>query len=174
MVQFTAAITGYTLPDDGIPAKVDFLSLLHSPGETWIFAYNFSDPALIDEILAADAEGVVVHCLIDRVQSQGPSEKAQIARMRAAMKHGDLTITTAGCDSQSTGQIWHYKCLVTDDTLGAQAHCWEGSVNFSVDGWLQGNSAFHFQSDAWASEIKRIYTEHREWALANHPDWQAG
>ncbi len=161
--------TDYFLPEDGIHAQADFLALLHDPAETYISAFGFTLQPMFDEIMAADAAGIKVHLLLDHSQSTGHAEAPKVKALALAMKNGDVTITTAGINSGKPSQIWHWKGLVV---MHEPAVCWEGSVNFSLSGWDQGNSARIFQADEWAQVFIAQFEAHRLWARANEPQYQ--
>ena len=124
----------------------------------------------MEEIRNADKNGVKVHCLIDRTQSAGPSEKDMLEALHKELVNSEIVITTAGVGSDVKGQIWHFKTLVTLSPGGAQ--CWEGSVNFSSSGFSQGNTALIFTSDKFAQVIVDEFNRHKAWALENHPEYQ--
>lgn len=169
----TSSMTAYLFPDDEAVGEQAFLDLLKNPGETWIMAYSFTLVPLFNEIKAADAAGVKIHLLLDRSQSVGQSEAGPLKDLANSLKNGDLTVTTAGIYSTNPSDIWHTKSMVvTPVTAGQQMACWEGSVNFSKSGWDQGNTAFLFESDAWAAKVIQLFNEHKAWALANEPQYQ--
>ena len=165
----------FTLPLDGPSARDAFLRLLHSPGETWIADYGFTERDLVAEIEAADAAGVPVHLRLDRSQAAGHTESVVLAELAPSLKHGDLTVTTAGPDSTSPSQIMHSKVLVTRDPDGGEDYCWVGSVNFSESGWLQANVAFLFRSNAWARQVFVPWFERtQKWAYDHVPQPSRG
>lgn len=162
----------FFLPDDGDAAKSQFLQLLHSPGETWVSAYGFSLAELVEEIKAADANGVLIHLLLDHTQACGPTEKAIVQDLAATLQHGDITITTAGQGSHQATQIHHWKSLVVDALDGGEPWCWRGSVNFSPSGFNQGNEASCFRSAIWAGKFIAVFDEHRAWARLHEAQYQ--
>jgi len=172
MFQQTVTETCFFLPDDGDSAKSQFLQLLHSPGETWISAYGFTLPELAAEIKAADANGVLIHLLLDHTQACGPAEKAIVQDLAATLLHGDITITTAGENSHATTQIHHWKAMVVDALDGGEPYCWRGSVNFSPSGFNQGNEASCFRSAIWGGKFIAVFDEHRNWAREHEPQYQ--
>lgn len=163
-------LTIFLFPEDHVIGKDAFLGLIANPHETYIFAYNFSLPELLQEIKKADDAGIAIHCLIDHVQFNGPSEKEAVTKLGLSLKHGEIIVTTAGVNSDAKGQIWHYKTIVTLNPEGPQ--CWEGSVNFSSSGFSQGNSAMLFTSQEYADAVVAEFKVHKEWALATHPEYQ--
>lgn len=168
------ALTVYTLPMDGTEAQARFLELLHAPGETWIADYGFNLPALAAELEQADAAGVPVHLLLDHTESTTPTERRILAAMVPLLRHGDVTISTAGPDSRSPSQIMHSKVLCTRDPAGGEDWCWLGSVNFTVPGWLESNTATLFRSDAWSRGVFVPWFERtRAWARAHVPQLAA-
>jgi hypothetical protein len=62
------AITCYLLPQDGQVAQQAFLKNLLDPGETWIIAYAFTLPDMINELLAAHKKGTPLHSYLDHSQ----------------------------------------------------------------------------------------------------------
>lgn len=172
MFQQTVTETCFFLPDDGDAAKSQFLALLHSSGETWISAYGFTLPELAAEIKVADANGVIVHLLLDHTQACGLAEKPIVQDLAATLLHGDITITTAGAGSHQTTQIHHWKAMVVDALDGGEPYCWRGSVNFSPSGFNQGNEASCFRSAIWAGKFIATFDEHRNWAREHEAQYQ--
>jgi hypothetical protein len=171
-IQITPANeTDFFLPEDGAPAKAALLARVQQGNEIWIDAYAFDDHALLSALEARDAAGAPIHVLLDHLQSTGSTEKPLLAQFIRTVHHADVTITTAGVGSPKTSEIWHWKAVVVRDRAGA-FHCWEGSVNFSDNGWWQGNSARAFDSKPWAQAFIAQFTAHRAWALTNHAQWQ--
>jgi PLD-like domain len=170
--------TDYFLPEDGQIAEAKFLEILNNPGETWIGAFGFTLQPMFDAIKKADAAGVKVHILLDHSQSGGTAEHPKVQDLVNTLKNGDVTITTAGLNSDKPSQIWHFKGMVvrTAGDLGDQADAndfnWEGSTNFSESAWFQGNSARVFQSADWADVFIKQQEAHRAWALAHEPQYQ--
>ena len=162
----------YFLPEDGDVAKAKFLELIGMPTETWISAYGFNMKSVFDIITANDAKGVPYHLVLDYLQSEGPSAKPLIKAFNEAKKVSDVTLTTAGVNSQRTSQIWHWKGFVKAADDGGEPYCWEGSTNFSDTAWFQGNSCRVFRSQVWADQFRAQQAAHKAWALANHPAYQ--
>lgn len=166
------AMTVYTLPKDGDDARAVFLELLHSPGETWIADYGFTEADLCREIETADQNGIIVHLLLDRSQAAGSTERKVLADLIAQLKQSDVTITTAGPLSKSPSQIMHSKAMVVRATDGGEDWCWFGSVNFSESGWLQANVAARLRSNAWADDFRAFFETTRAWAREKVPQIQ--
>jgi hypothetical protein len=171
---FTISITetDYFMPEDGPVAQKQFLELLANPGEVWMSAYSFTLQPMFEELLKADARGVKIHLLLDHSQEAGRAEASQVKNLAENLKHGDVTITTAGINSRAPAQIWHWKGFVVQQSGSSQYDCWEGSTNFSQSGWLQGNSARTFSSGIWAQKFIQQFEAHMAWALANEPQYQ--
>ncbi len=161
----------FLLPEDGPLAHATFLSLLRNPHPTWISAYALTDGALLEEIRQADARGVEVHLLLDHTQSTGHTEAPAIQALHETLQHGDITITTAGDGSTSTGAIHHEKCMVVEDPEG-EPFVWTGSINFSQSGWLQGNQAVLFRSREAADAILTQFKRHQTWAREHQAQYQ--
>lgn len=172
MINITVSETDFFLPEDGSAAEKDFLDLLNKLSEVWISAFGFTLQPMFDELKKADASGAKIHLLLDHSQAVGQAEAPKVKDLAANLKHGDLTITTAGIHSGAPDQIWHWKGMVVQPTDGKAKHCWEGSTNFSLSGWLQGNSARIFRSDAWATVFIHQFNEHKAWARKNEPQYQ--
>lgn len=172
MITITVTEKDFFLPEDGDAAKKEFLNLLSKLSEVWISAFSFTLQPMFDELKKADASGAKIHLLLDHSQSIGQAEASKVKDLAASLKHGDVTITTAGINSGAPDQIWHWKGLVVTPTDAKEKHCWEGSTNFSLSGWLQGNSARLFRSDAWAKVFIAQFEAHRAWARANEPQYQ--
>jgi HKD family nuclease len=171
---FTISITetDYFMPEDGPTARQKFLALLANPGEVWMSAYGFTLQPMFDELLKADARGVKIHLLLDHSQEAGRAEAPKVKNLAANLKHGDVTITTAGINSQAPSQIWHWKGFVVKQAATGLYDCWEGSTNFSQSAWLQGNSARAFSSVEWAQKFIQQFLAHQQWARTNEPQYQ--
>lgn len=172
MITITVTETDYFLPEDGNAAETQFLALLNNLSEIWICAFGFTLQPMFDELKKADAGGAKLHILLDHSQEQGKAEAPKVQDLVANLKHGDVTITTAGVNSAQKDQIWHWKGMVVKATDGKEFQCWEGSTNFSQSAWFQGNSARTFRSDQWARMFIQQFQAHRDWALKNEPQYQ--
>lgn len=172
MITETVTEDCYFLPDDGIMAKARLLELVAGPGETYISAYAFTLPELYGAVKAADAHGVPVHLLLDRSQSCGHTEAPMLKALAEGLKCGDVTITTAGGGSASTGQIYHWKALVILATDGGAPWCVEGSTNLSASGFQQGNSFRVFRSAPWSDAFIANFKEHQAWARTHELQYQ--
>jgi PLD-like domain len=172
MINITVSETDFFLPEDGSAAEKQFLDLLSKLSEVWISAFGFTLQPMFDELKKADAAGAKIHLLLDHSQAVGQAEAPKVKDLAANLKHGDLTITTAGIHSGAPEQIWHWKGMVVQSTDGKEKYCWEGSTNFSLSGWLQGNSARIFRSNAWAQVFVHQFDEHKSWARENEPQYQ--
>ncbi len=172
MITITLTETDYFLPEDGDAARQQFLGLLNKLSEVWLSAFGFTLQPMFDELKQADASGAKIHLLLDHSQSVGQAEAPRVRDLAANLRHGDLTITTAGIHSGAPNQIWHWKGMVVTPTDAREKHCWEGSTNFTLGAWLQGNSARVFRSDDWAKVFIRQFEAHRAWARANEPQYQ--
>lgn len=74
-------ITCYLLPGDGPVAEQDFLKNLTDPGETWIIAYAFTLPDMINDLLAAHKKGTPLHIYLDHSQSAGNTEAPLVEQL---------------------------------------------------------------------------------------------
>ena len=171
MITISLTETDYLLPEDGDAAKKKFLELLNKLSEAWISAFGFTPQPMFDELKQADAAGAKIHLLLDHSRSVGQAEASKVKDLAASLKRGDLTITTAAINSGAPDQIWHWKGMVVTPTDAKEKHCWEGSENFTLSAWLQGNSARVFRSDPWANVFVRQFEAHRAWARANEPQY---
>jgi len=172
MIQITVTETDYFLPEDGQVARQKFLDLLSNLSELWICAFGFTLQEMFAKLKDADAKGAKIHILLDHSQEQGKAEAPQVQDLVAHLKHGDLTITTAGLNSAKKDQIWHWKGMVVKATDAKDDYCWEGSTNFTTSAWFQGNSARVFRSSLWAQTFIKQFEAHKAWALANEPQYQ--
>ena len=164
--------TDYFRPEDRAAAQQKFLELLANPGEVWMSAYGFTLQPMFDELVTADTRGVKIRLLLDHSQKCGHTEASRVKTLVAQLKHGDVTITTAGINSRAPSQIWHWKGFVVKRTASNHYDCWEGSTNFSRSAWLQGNSARTFSSAEWAQKFIQQFLAHLQWARANEPQYQ--
>ncbi len=178
----------YFLPEDGDAAQKEFLSILNGGyDEIWISAFGFTLQPMFDAIEAADARGVKCHLLLDHTQSGGIAEASKVKHLAKVFQNSDLTITTAGINAHRTSNIWHTKGFVAkfadgnmdvhrfgsfEEEITPAYFCWEGSVNFSVTGFDQGNTARVFCNDVWAQTFIHQFEIHRQWAIDTHPQWQ--
>ena len=172
MFTITITETDYFMPEDGAAAQQKFLALLANPGEIWMSAYGFTLQPMFDELIKADGRGVKIHLLLDHSQETGRAEAPKVKNLVASLKHGDVTITTAGVNSKAPSQIWHWKGFAVKRAGSGQYDCWEGSTNFSQSAWLQGNSARTFSSADWAQKFIQQFELHHQWARANEPQYQ--
>jgi hypothetical protein len=172
MITISITETDYFLPEDGDDAKEKFLELLHNFTEVWISAYGFTLQDMFDELKAAGSAGAKIHVLLDHSEEAGKAEKAKVQDLVSNLKHGDVTVTTAGVNSPQKDQIWHWKGMVVTAKDGKETYCWEGSTNFTTSAWFQGNSARVFRSSQWAQKFTEQFEAHKAWALANEPQYQ--
>jgi hypothetical protein len=172
MITITTTETDYFLPEDGQAAEQKFLELLKDFSEVWICAFGFTLQPMFDELKKADAAGAKLHILLDHSQAVGKAELPRVKDLVENLNHSDVTITTAGVNSDKKDQIWHWKGLVVKPVEGKEDYCWEGSTNFSQSAWFQGNSARVFRSSVWAQAFIKQFEAHRAWALANEPQYQ--
>jgi hypothetical protein len=172
MITITVTETDYFLPEDGTAAEAKFLELLHNFTEVWICAFGFTLQPMFDELKASDKAGAKIHVLLDHSQEVGKAEMPRVKDLVANLKHGDVTITTAGVNSVQKDQIWHWKGMAVTPKDGKETFCWEGSTNFSQSAWFQGNSARVFRSSVWAQQFIKQFEAHKAWAQANEPQYQ--
>jgi len=156
-------VTCYLLPGDGTVAQADFLKHLANPGETWITAYGFTLPDMINELLAAHKNGVPLHLYLDHTQAAGTTEKPLVQKLVDAGV--EVTIGTSPAGSRF---ICHTKGIVSDAAKsGGAVWCWEGSTNFSLGAWEQVNTALVFASQPWRDEFVAQFEALRDYAWAN-------
>ena len=172
MITLTITETDYFLPEDGKAAELKFLELLKSFSEVWICAFGFTLQPMFDDLKKADGTGAKLHILLDHSQALGKAELPKLKDLVSNIKNSDVTITTAGVNSEKKDQIWHWKGMVVKPADGKEYHCWEGSTNFTQSAWFQGNSARVFRSTLWAQTFIKQFEAHRAWALANEPQYQ--
>ena len=107
MITITVTETDYFLPEDGQAAKQAFLALLDQLTEVWICAYGFTLQPMFDELKQADANGATLHILLDHSEAETRAEAVKVQDLVSSLKRGDVTITTAGANSQRPAYIWH-------------------------------------------------------------------
>ena len=144
------------LPGDGAQAEAEFLRHLADPSEMYIIAYGFTLQPMIDQFLANHVAGDPLHIYLDHSQASGMAEKPQVKRLVDAGI--EVTIGTSPEGSQF---ICHTKGIVC---LDPAPWCWEGSVNFSVSGWHQLNTAMSFSSKDWAKNFVDQFRQIRQFA----------
>ena len=154
------AVTAYSMPEDGAEAQSAFLAVLHSPEDTYLEDYGFALKELYDEIKKADDAGVVVHIMIDHLQACGHTEKPMVKELSEYLKHGDITITTAGPEAQKSSEIAHRKRIM--DLAGNVAL---GSVNASHDGFFsQTNDMISFNDIEYVKSAIERFKVRQAWA----------
>ena len=163
---FLANITTYQLPDDKEEAHKIFLDQLNNRGEVFLIAYGFTEPGMIDELLAAHAAGIPVHIYLDHTQSAGRTERVQVKRLVEAGM--DVTI---GTSTEGSAYICHTKGFVVLEDP-ANPFCWTGSVNFSESGWHQENYVTTFSSLEWAQSFIANFEKMKAFAWAHEAKFQ--
>ena len=164
----STTVTCYLLPGDGPTAEADFLQHMTNMGETWIIAYAFTLPDMINDLITAHQKGVKLHLYLDHSQSTGTAEKPALQKLLAAGV--EITIGTSPEGSQ---YICHTKGIVSDAAAaGGQPWCWEGSTNFSLSAWKQVNTAMVFSSQAWRDDFVAQFEALRDYAWANEKAMQ--
>lgn len=164
----------YIMPDDHEQAAADCLKNFTLPNikEVWVKNYGITYQPFADALKALDVKQIPVHVLSDYVQSRSKSGWEIAVDLYHNLKHGDITLTTAGPKSQTTGAIWHHKSYTIHFTDDSEPLNWEGSVNFSPGGWNQGNSARQFNSLQWSNIYIAQFEEVRAWAQKERSDKQ--
>jgi PLD-like domain len=156
------------LPEDGPIAQQQFLKNLLDPGETWIIAYAFTLPDMINELLAAQKKGTPLHLYLD--YSQYSTDKTETPLVQELVHAGvEVTVGTSPAGSQF---ICHTKGIVSDAAPGGSLWCWEGSTNFSLSAWKQVNTALVFSSQAWRDQFVAQFEALRNYAWANERNLQ--
>lgn len=175
MITITVTETDYFLPEDGDVAQQRFLELLKQPRQVYLSGFGFTLQPMFDELANADNAGATIDLLLDHSQSNGRAEKPKInALAKSFEKNGrsTITITTAGVNSAKPDQIWHWKGFVALGQDAEDYDCWEGSTNFSLSAWFQGNSCRVFQSPEWTNLFIKQFLTHKAWARQNQPQHQ--
>jgi PLD-like domain len=160
-------ITCYLLPDDGPVAQQAFLRNLLDPGETWIIAYAFTLPDMINELVAAQEKGTPLHLYLDYSQYEDKTETPLVQKLVQAGV--EVTVGTSPAGSQ---YICHTKGIVSDASPGGALWCWEGSTNFSLSAWKQVNTALVFSSEEWRDQFVAQFEALRDFAWANERNLQ--
>jgi phosphatidylserine/phosphatidylglycerophosphate/cardiolipin synthase-like enzyme len=164
----TTQVTCYLLPGDGTVARNDFLAHLMNPGETWIIAYAFTLPGMIQDLLQAHKQGIPLHLYLDYSQSIGKVERPAVQQLVTAGVE-----VTIGTSPAGTRFICHTKGIVSDAAKkGTAVWCWEGSTNFSEDAWQQVNTALVFSSQQWRNEFVAQFEALRDFAWASERSTQ--
>lgn len=162
-------ITCYLLPDDGSTAYAEFLKNLTDPGETWIIAYAFTLPDMINDLLAAHKKGVPLHLYLDYSQYKTGKTTEDPLVQQLVAAGVEVTLGTSPAGSQ---YICHTKGIVSDAVPGGHLWCWEGSVNFSKSAWRQVNTAMTFSSQLWRDQFVAQFEALRNFAWANEKSLQ--
>ncbi len=160
----------YFLPEDRSAAQGALLGAVSGLGkgdEIYVMAYSFTWQPLVAALVQDEGTGAKVHLLLDRSESAVPAEKKALAELAAVLPAGELTLTTAGAPSPEPREIFHWKAFVVLHKDGSVT-CWEGSVNFTAAGWLEGNSVRLFADKEWAAAFVKYFSEHKAWAML-HP-----
>lgn len=162
----TITETDFFLPKDGAAAQAAILNSCANLGvgdEVYLAAYSYTWPPLLAALEKDAKAGAKIHVLLDRSQSETPSEKKILPAFIAALPGGDVTLTTAGPESTRPSAIWHWKSFIVLKK-GTEPLCWEGSLNFTTDGFNEGNSARIFHSKEWAAEFIAEFKTVQTWA----------
>lgn len=163
----------YLLPDDRAAARKLLVARIKSPDETYLDAYDLTDPPLINGLLTAHQAGVPLHVYADRRQSATPKQRVAVERLADAGV--EITIGTSDAGGR---YIAHTKGLVVlDDFEPTGPWCWSGSANFSEPSFSQVNDVFVFHSQPWADRFidrfkrlrKYAWTSERRWQLMKEP-----
>jgi hypothetical protein len=165
----TTQVECFLLPGDGEEARTTFLQHLDDPHEMWIIAYAFTLQPMIDT-LVKDAPDRMLHIYLDHSQASGKTELPLLQKLVDAGLEVTIGTSTAG-----TKFICHTKGIVCNDV--PSAWCWEGSVNFSLSGWSQVNTAMLFNSqtyyDAFVNQFLNLrhfaWTQERSMQLMSKP-----
>jgi PLD-like domain len=163
----TTTVTCYLLPDDGPIAQQEFLKNLLDPGETWIIAYAFTLPDMINELLQAHKKGIPLHLYLDYSQYKDKTETPLVQKLVQAGV--EVTVGTSPAGSE---YICHTKGIVSDAAPGGSLWCWEGSTNFSLSAWKQVNTALVFSSQEWRDQFVAQFEALRNFAWANEQNLQ--
>ena len=163
MFSMSAKIQCYLLPTDAVAAEKDFLDHLRGKGETWIIAYGFTLVPMIDELIGVHKRGKKLHLYLDHTQASGKAETVDVDRL----VHAGVEVTIG--TSPVRGLICHTKGVVVD---GVHPWCWEGSVNFSNNGFSQVNTAMAFESKLWRDRFVQQFEELRAFAWAKERRYQ--
>lgn len=162
--QITTTVTCYLLPGDGSAAEAEFLKHLQDNGEMFIIAYAFTLPQMIDQLLANHAAGDPMHIYLDSSQAAGATEKPMVQKLVDAGIE-----VTLGTSPEGSNFICHSKGITCLDN---PPWCWEGSVNFSIGGWKQVNTAMVFRSAAWSAAFVNQFKGLRQFAWTNERNLQ--
>lgn len=163
----STTITCYLLPEDGAVAQQVFLKNLLDPGETWIIAYAFTLPDMINELIAAHQRDIPLHLYLDYSQYQDKTETPLVQKLVQAGIE-----VTVGTSPSGSEYICHTKGIVSDAAPGGALWCWEGSTNFSLSAWKQVNTALVFSSPAWRDQFVAQFEALRDFAWANERNLQ--
>ncbi len=167
--------TDHFLPEDRTPAHEGVLFVLHSPGDTYIGCFGFSDNDYATQVITADALGVNISIACDKREAATPTCRPILQRIVDAFaKRGKstVTITTAGPLSNVPGEIYHNKIMVSKATDGGEDYCVEGSTNFTHPACSEANTLRIFRNNVWAAKAISDHIAVCQWANTNHPDWQ--
>jgi hypothetical protein len=164
----------FVMPGDKAKGRARLASVLADAAEVWFMMYGFTDKqfgALIEE---QDKRGVKWHLLLDASQYVGHTEHPFVDDLLKRLQHADATISCAGPPSAKPHIIMHMKNIVVrhnDDSYSV----WQGSVNFSGNGWDQANIGMLFQDNQYAEGVLIPWFEqNRAWAREHVPQFKAG
>jgi hypothetical protein len=138
VITITVTETDYFLPEDGQAAREAFLALLDQLTEVWICAYGFTLQPMFDELKQADTNGATLHILLDHSEAETRAEAGKVRDLVSNLKHGEVTITTAGTNSQRPAHLWHWEGMAVKPADGHVFQCWEGTTNFTESAWFEG------------------------------------
>jgi len=166
IINITAALRVYMLPEAGDQFVTDYLSMFRAPAHSWVRAFNFSLPPLFEDILALDAGGITGDIIVDRSQAQTPSEKQALADFVPKLTCWNLTVGEAGIGSQHTSQIDHNKLTILNQSDGPPAVIF-GSTNISTIAQSEGNiQAIAYNYQLACAAVDR-FNVHVAWDRSN-------
>lgn len=166
-------LNAHWLPDDRTEAFASFLALLHSPGKTYIDTFGLNSPEIAEEIITADAHGVVIDINCDHTQSTTPTVRPTLAKISAAFQvSGTGSVITIV--ASASGHIWHEKSVIVRSTDEGPDWCSTGSTNLTDVAEEEGNSLLIFRSSEYAAAQIAQHIAVAEACRLKHPEWQIG
>ena len=154
--------TRFWTPDDADLALAAILGLLASAAaQIRICAYGFTDPRITGALVERHQAGVDTALLLDYTQACGPSEIAQVRRLK------DAGVPFWVGTSEKAHAIRHSKNIIVDSEWAEI-----GSLNYSATAFDQDNTVEIVRDKELAQEALRLWNKSKQWILDNQSDKQ--
>jgi phosphatidylserine/phosphatidylglycerophosphate/cardiolipin synthase-like enzyme len=146
----------FLTPEDSDIVLQELLALVaRATAQIRISIYGYTLPQLTQALIARHVAGVDVQLLFDHTQACGPTEKAQIALIKAAG-------IPYWIGTSPEHQIRHSKTLIVDGEWVEN-----GSLNYSPTAFRQNNTVCVQRDRELAQAYLADWNANRTWIIAN-------